>query len=127
MCSHDKTLVLDLFEDEDLGMYCDAQKVNSLGLSRRSFTCLSRDVMLPPNKGLVRHQLQYGGVLWNAIASRAKVQAVEKVAWWVRLWVPPKILEKILVPLHTLSPTPNLKNWFPPFVSEILQPFLRQI
>ena len=50
-----------------------------LGLIRHSFTCLSQDIMLPLRKGLVRHHLEYGGVLWNARAIRAQLRAVEKV------------------------------------------------
>ena len=35
--------------------------------------------MLPLHKGLVCPHLEYGGVLWNARASKAKLRAVEKV------------------------------------------------
>ena len=86
------TVLEHVFEEKDLGVYVDGQlcfdahiddkisKANSLlGLIRRSFTCLSRDIMLPLHKGLVRHHLEYGGVLWNARASRAQLRAVEKV------------------------------------------------
>ena len=54
-------------------------KLTLLGLIRHSFTCLSRDSMLPLHKSVVRHHLEYDGVLWNAKASRAQLLAVEKV------------------------------------------------
>ena len=73
--------------EKDLGLHVDGQlcfdahiydkisKTNSLlGLIRRSFTCLSQDIVLPLHKGL-----WYGGVLWNTIASRAQLRAVAKV------------------------------------------------
>ena len=37
--------------------------------------------------------------------------------------VPPRILGNFWLP--PFFPTPNLKNWFPPFVSEISEKFLR--
>ena len=38
--------------------------------------------------------------------------------------VPPKLLKNFWFP-PLFFPTPNLKNWFPPFVSEISEKFLR--
>ena len=86
------TILEHMFEERDLGVYIDSKmkfdvhieekirKANSLlGLIRRSFTCLSKEVLIPLHKSLVRHFLEYGGVLWSALATRAQVRAVEKV------------------------------------------------
>ena len=75
-----------VFEEKDLGVHVDGQlcfdahiddkisKANSLlGLIRGSFTCLSPDIMLSLHRGLVCNHLEYGGVLWNARASRAQL------------------------------------------------------
>ena len=86
------TILQHVFEEKGLDMHVDDQlcfhahvddKISKakplLGLIRHSFICLSGNIMLPLHKGLVRHYLEYGGVLWNARASRAQLRAVEKV------------------------------------------------
>ena len=46
---------------------------------RRSFTCLSKEVLVPLYTSVVRHYLEYGGILWTAIANRTQIRAIEKV------------------------------------------------
>ena len=50
-----------------------------LGLIKRTFTCLSKEVLVPLYTSVVRHYLEYGGVLWTAIANRSQIRAIEKV------------------------------------------------
>ena len=50
-----------------------------LGMIRRSFSYLSKDVFLPLYKSLVRHHVESGAVLWSGIISRSQIRALEKV------------------------------------------------
>ena len=95
-------------EQKDLGIYIDEKlrfdfhlqdkinKANSLlGLIRRTFTCVSREVLIPLYTSLVRHYVEYGGVFWSGIANRAQIRAVEKIQMrarfhWLkgcRIWI----------------------------------------
>ena len=80
------------FEEKDLGITIDnllkfdvhiedkIKKANTmLGMIRRSFSCLSKEVFLPLYKSLVRHHVEYGAVLWSGMVSRTQIRAIEKI------------------------------------------------
>ena len=86
-----KTEICESKEEKDLGVIFDPQlsfdahinkainKANQMiGLIKRTFTYLNKDILLKLYKSLVRPHLEYGNMIWYPLLKRQSI-AVEKV------------------------------------------------